>query len=209
MIDRRPAVIVRPTGTADVVAVVDFARENDLEIAVHGGGHNVAGKAVTDGGMMIDLSEMNDVHVDRATRTARVGGGATLGDVDHETQLFGLATSLGAVSETGVAGLTLNGGYGYLAREDGLAADNLVSVEIVTADGRVRTASADENQDLFWAARGGGGDFGGYGACSASYANQNASRSDDVVTSFEYELHEVGLDVYGIFEVYPTTMPVR
>ena len=183
MIDRRPAVIVHPTGTADVVAAVNFAREHDLEVAIHGGGHNVSGNAVTDGGLMIDLSAMNGVHVDRQNGTVHVGGGATLGDVDHETQLFGLATPLGVVSATGVGGFTLNGGYGYLSRQYGLACDNLVSVEIVTADGQVRTASAEENEDLFWAVRGGGGNFG-------------------VVTSFEYELHEVGHEVYGVFEVY-------
>ena len=183
MIDRRPAVIVRPTGTADVVAAVNFARDNELEVAIHGGGHNVSGNAVTNGGLMIDLSEMNGVHVDRRNRTVRVEGGATLGDVDHETQLHGLATAFGVVSATGIAGLTLNGGYGYLSREYGLAADNLVSVDIVTADGQVRTANAEENEDLFWAVRGGGGNFG-------------------VVTSFEFELHEVGPDVYGVFEVY-------
>ena len=180
MIDRRPAAVVRPTGAADVVAAVNFARENGLEVAVRGGGHNVAGTAVTDGGLMIDLSAMNGVRVDPAARTVRVEGGATLGDVDHETQPFGLATALGAVSETGVAGLTLNGGYGHLSREHGLALDNLASVDIVTADGRLRTASEDENPDLFWAVRGGGGNFG-------------------VVTAFEYELHEVGPEVYAFF----------
>jgi len=180
MIDRRPAVIVRPTGTADVVAAVEFARETDLAIAVHGGGHNVAGLSTVDGGVMIDLSEMNGVVVDPGERTVRVQGGATLGDVDHETQLHGLATALGAVSETGVAGLTLNGGYGHLSREFGLAADNLRSVEIVTADGRVRTASAEENPDLFWAVRGGGGNVG-------------------IVTTFEFELHEVGPEVSTLF----------
>ena len=181
MIDRRPAVILRATGTADVVAAVNFARENDLELAIHGGGHNVAGKAVSDGGVMLDLSEMNGVHVDRANQTVRVQGGATLGDVDHETQLFGLATPLGAVSQTGIAGLTLNGGYGHLARQFGLAADSLRSVEIVTADGQVRTASAERHPDLFWAIRGGGGNFG-------------------VVTSFEYDLYEVGPEVSTIFK---------
>ena len=180
MIDRRPALVARATGTADVVAAVDFARESGLEVAVRGGGHNVAGSAVVDGGLVIDLSEMDGVHVDPEARTVRAQGGATLGDVDHETQLFGLATPLGAVSETGIAGLTLSGGYGHLARQYGLAADALASVEIVTADGRVRTASEAENPDLFWALRGGGGNFG-------------------VVTSFEYELHEVGPEVYAFF----------
>ena len=181
MIDKRPALVVQCTGTADVVAAVDFARENDLEVSIHGGGHSVAGKAVTDGGVMVDLSEMNGVRVDRENRTVRAGGGALLGDVDHETQLFGLATPLGAVTQTGIAGLTLNGGYGHLTREYGLAADNLTEVDIVTADGQVRTASPDQNEDLFWAIRGGGGNFG-------------------VVTSFEYKLHEVGPELYMFFE---------
>nr|WP_310909663.1 FAD-binding oxidoreductase [Natrinema sp. 1APR25-10V2] len=183
MIDKRPALIVQCTGTADVVAAVDFARENDMEVSIHGGGHSVAGKAVTDGGLMIDLSEMDGVRVDRENRTVRVGAGALLGDVDHETQLFGLATPLGVVTETGVAGLTLNGGYGHLARKYGLAADNLTEVDIVTADGQVRMASEDRHADLFWAVRGGGGNFG-------------------VVTSLEYELHEVGPEVYQFFEWY-------
>jgi FAD/FMN-containing dehydrogenase len=181
MIDRKPSIIIQCTGTADVVAAVDFARENDLELSIHGGGHSVAGKAVTDGGVMVDLSEMDGVRVDRENRTVRAGGGALLGDVDHETQLFGLATPLGAVTQTGIAGLTLNGGYGHLTREYGLAADNLTEVDIVTADGQVRTASPDQNEDLFWAIRGGGGNFG-------------------VVTSFEYELHEVGPELYMFFE---------
>ncbi|SFR97705.1 FAD/FMN-containing dehydrogenase [Halomicrobium zhouii] len=183
MIDRKPSVIARCTGTRDVVATVDFAREHDLAVSIHGGGHNVAGNAVSDGGLMIDLSRMNGVRVDREDRTVRVEGGAVLGDVDHETQLFGLATPLGAVSETGVAGLTLNGGYGHLSREHGLACDNLTEVDIVTADGEVRTASEDRNEDLFWAIRGGGGNFG-------------------VVTSFEYDLHEVGPEVYATFVWY-------
>ena len=180
MIDRRPALIVGCTGTADVVAGVDLAREEGFELSVRGGGHNVAGSAVSEGGIMLDLSAMNGVVVDRERRTVRAQGGATLGDVDHETQLFGLATPLGAVSKTGIAGLTLNGGYGHLTREFGLAADNVVAAEIVTADGRVRTASADRNPDLFWALRGGGGNFG-------------------VVTTFEYELHEVGPEVFACF----------
>ena len=179
MIDRHPAVIVRATGTADVVAGVNFAREQELELAVHGGGHNVAGNATTDGGVMLDLSGMSGVFVDPAARTARVEGGATLGDVDHETGLFGLAAPLGVVSATGVAGLTLNGGYGHLSREHGLACDNVRSMQVVTADGEVRTASADDHPDLFWALRGGGGNFG-------------------VVTSFEFDLQAVG-EVYVPF----------
>ena len=183
MIDRRPALIVRPTGAADVVAAVNFARENALEVAVHGGGHNVAGNAVSDGGLMIDLSKMNGVYVHPDDRTVRAQAGATLGDVDHETQLFGLATPLGVVSETGIAGLTLNGGYGHLVREFGLTIDNLTEVEIVTADGQVRTANAQQNEDLFWAVRGGGGNFG-------------------VVTSFQYDLHDVGPEVYQFLVWY-------
>ncbi|QIO25123.1 FAD-binding oxidoreductase [Haloarcula sp. JP-L23] len=181
MIDRRPSLILRCTGTADVVAAVNFARENDMEVSIHGGGHNVAGKAVTDGGLMLDLSPMNGVRVDRENRTVRAQAGATLGDVDHETQLFGLATPLGAVTQTGIAGLTLNGGYGHLTREYGLACDALTEVDVVTADGQVLTASEDRNEDLFWAVRGGGGNFG-------------------VVTSFEYELHEVGPELYMFYE---------
>jgi FAD/FMN-containing dehydrogenase len=183
MIDRRPALIVQCTGTADVVAAVDVARETGLELSVHGGGHNVSGNAVTDGGLLVDLSAMNGVHVDPGARTVRVGAGALLGDVDHETQLFGLATPLGVVSETGVAGLTLNGGYGHLSREYGLAADNLREVDIVTADGEVRTASEDQHPDLFWAVSGGGGNFG-------------------VVTSLEYDCYEVGPDVTQLFVWY-------
>lgn len=183
MIDRRPALIVRPSGTADVVAAVTFARDNAMDVAIHGGGHNVAGNAVSDGGLMIDLSGMNGVHVDAEARTVRAQSGATLGDVDHETQLFGLATPFGVVTETGIAGLTLNGGYGHLAREHGLSVDNVLEVEIVTADGRVRTANEQLNADLFWAVRGGGGNFG-------------------VVTSFVYGLHEVGPEVYQIFLWY-------
>ena len=180
MIDRHPALVVRATGTADVVATVDFARETGVELSIHGGGHNVAGTAVTEGGVMLDLSGMNGVRVDREAGTVRVQGGALLGDVDHETQLFGLATPLGAVSETGVAGLTLNGGYGHLSREYGLACDSLVSADVVTADGEVRVASETEHADLFWAIRGGGGNFG-------------------VVTSFEFDLYEVGPEVDAFF----------
>ncbi|WP_293029810.1 FAD-binding oxidoreductase [Natronococcus sp.] len=180
MIDRYPALVARCSGVADVVAAVNFAREQGLEVAVRGGGHNVAGTAVNDGGIVVDLSEMTAVRVDREAETVRAEGGATLGDVDRETQLFGLATALGAVSQTGIAGLTLNGGYGHCSREYGLALDNLVSVDVVTADGRVRTASRERNADLFWGLRGGGGALG-------------------IVTSFEYELHEVGPEVDALF----------
>ncbi|PGF17641.1 FAD-linked oxidase [Natrinema sp. CBA1119] len=180
MIERHPALVARCADIPDVVAAVTFAREQDLPLAVRGGGHNVAGTAVCDGGVVVDLSGMNGVRVDREKGTVRAEGGATLGDVDRETQRFGLATALGAVSQTGIAGLTLNGGYGHLSREYGLALDNLVSVDVVTADGRVRTASETRNEDLFWGIRGGGGNLG-------------------VVTSFEYDLHEVGPEVYACF----------
>jgi FAD/FMN-containing dehydrogenase len=172
-IDRHPACIARCTGAADVVAAVRFARDHDLEIAVRGGGHNVAGTALCDHGLVIDLSEMRAVSVDPAGRTAWVQGGALWGDVDHETQAHGLATTGGIIGHTGVAGLTLGGGIGLLMRKHGLAVDNLLAAEVVTAEGRVIRASADEHPDLFWALRGGGGNFG-------------------VVTAFRFSLHPVG-----------------
>jgi FAD/FMN-containing dehydrogenase len=173
LIDRRPALIVRCTGAADVVDAVTFARDHDLLLSIKGGGHNVAGNALNDGGLVVDLSQMRGVHVDPSTRTVRVQGGATWGDTDRETQLFGLAVPGGVVSTTGVAGLTLHGGVGHLRRKYGLSLDNLLSVDIVTADGVLRRASASENEDLFWAARGAGSNFG-------------------VVTSFEFQAHPVG-----------------
>lgn len=176
MIDRRPALIVRCAGTADVIRAVDLAREHGLLLSVCGGGHNVAGAAVCDGGLMIDLSRMRSVYVDPTTRRARVQGGATWGDVDHETQVFGLAVPGGVVSTTGVGGLTLGGGIGWLSRKHGLTVDNLRSVHLVTAAGEALTASEDDHPDLFWAVRGGGGNFG-------------------VVTWFEFELQEVGPEV--------------
>jgi len=172
-VDRHPRLVARCSGTADVVAAVRFAREHDLEIAVRGGGHNVAGTAVCGDGLVVDLSAMRAVWVDPATRTAGVQGGALWGDVDHETQAHGLATTGGIVSHTGVAGLTLGGGIGHLMRSHGLAVDNLLAAEVVTADGSVVRASATEHPDLFWALRGGGGNFG-------------------VVTSFRFALHPVG-----------------
>jgi FAD/FMN-containing dehydrogenase len=173
LIDRRPAIIVRCSGAADVIDAVNFARDHQLLLSVRGGGHNVAGNAINDGGLVIDLSLMRGVHVDPRTRTALVQGGATWADVDRETQLFGLAAPGGVVSTTGVAGLTLHGGVGHLRRKYGLSLDNLLSVDIVTADGKLQTASATENPDLFWAVRGAGSNFG-------------------AVVSFEFQLHPVG-----------------
>jgi FAD/FMN-containing dehydrogenase len=172
-VDRRPRLIARCTGTEDVVSAVRFARDRDLEIAVRGGGHNVAGTGVCDNGIVIDLSAMRAVSVETAGRTVVVQGGALWGDVDHETQAHGLATTGGIVSHTGVGGLSLGGGIGWLMRKHGLTVDNLVGAEVVTADGDVIRASSDENPDLFWALRGGGGNFG-------------------VVTSFRFALHPVG-----------------
>ncbi|UYQ64853.1 FAD-binding oxidoreductase [Streptomyces peucetius] len=172
-VDRHPRLIARCSGTADVAAAVRFARDHDLAIAVRGGGHNVAGTAVCDDGVVIDLSAMRAVWVDPADRTAGVQGGALWGDVDHETQAHGLATTGGIVSHTGVGGLTLGGGIGFLMRSRGLAVDNLRAAEVVTAEGSVLKVSADDHPDLFWALRGGGGNFG-------------------VVTSFRFALHPVG-----------------
>ena len=172
-IDRHPACVARCSGVADVVAAVRFARNRELEIAVRGGGHNVAGTAVCDDGIVIDLSAMRAVWVDPAGRTAWVQGGALWADVDHETQAHGLATTGGIVGHTGVAGLTLGGGIGFLMRKHGLTVDNLLAAEVVTAEGSIVRASADEHPDLFWALRGGGGNFG-------------------VVTSFRFALHPVG-----------------
>jgi FAD/FMN-containing dehydrogenase len=173
LIDRHPALIARCSGTADVVECVNFARERNLLLSVRGGAHNVAGNAVNDGGLVIDLSNMRGVYVDPDARTVRAQGGATWGDLDRETQLFGLAVPGGVVSTTGIGGLTIHGGYGHLRRKHGLSLDSLTSVEIVTADGQVRTASKTENPDLFWAVRGAGSNFG-------------------AITSFEFRLHPVG-----------------
>ena len=159
-IDKHPGLIVRCAGAADVVQAVKFGRQNDLVVSIRGGGHNVAGRALTDDGLVIDLSSMRAVFVDPAKGTARVQGGATLGDLDRETHAFGLAVPAGVVSRTGIAGLTLGGGVGWLVRKYGLTCDNVLSFEIVTADGNLLTVSADENTDLFWALRGGGGNFG-------------------------------------------------
>lgn len=172
-IDRRPAWIARCTGVADVIAAVRFARERDLLVAVRSGGHGVGGHALCDGGLVIDLSPMKGIHVDPQARTARAEAGVLWGELDRETQVFGLATVGGIVSHTGVSGLTLGGGIGWLMRKYGATVDNLLSVDLVTADGELVTASEDHNPDLFWGVRGGGGNFG-------------------IVTSFEYRLHPVG-----------------
>jgi len=172
-VDRRPRLIARCTGAADVAAAVRFARDRDLEIAVRGGGHNVAGTAVCDDGIVVDLSAMRAVAVDPAERTADVQGGALWGDVDHETQAHGLATTGGIIGHTGVGGLSLGGGIGWLMRKHGLAVDNLLQAEVVTAEGHIVRASAHQDPDLFWALRGGGGNFG-------------------IVTSFRFTLHPVG-----------------
>ena len=160
LIDKRPALIARCRGTADIIEALAFAREGGLEISVRGGGHSVAGRAVTDGGVTIDLSQMRAIHVDPGARTVRAQGGVTWGELNDATAAHGLATTGGVVSTTGIAGLTLGGGYGWLMGKYGLAVDNLVSAELVTAAGDVLTANADEHPDLFWALRGGGGNFG-------------------------------------------------
>ncbi|HEV8713690.1 MAG TPA: FAD-binding oxidoreductase, partial [Candidatus Binatia bacterium] len=183
MIDKRPSLIVRCRGVADVVNAVNFARTNTLLVSVRGGGHNIAGNAVCDGGLMLDLSGMKGIRVDPVRRTARAEPGLTWGEFDHETQAFGLATTGGQISTTGIAGLTLGGGWGYLSRKYGLACDNLLSVDLVTANGQLLTTSATENADLFWGVRGGGGNFG-------------------IVTSFEYQLHRVGPVLAG-FVIHP------
>src|SRR5579863_781803 len=160
IIDRRPALIARCAGAPDVIACVRFARDHDVLVAVRGGGHSVAGKSVCDAGLVIDLSSMKGIRVDPARRTARAETGLTLGEFDRETQAFGLATTLGTVSKTGISGLTLGAGWGHLHGKYGLALDNLLSLDVVTADGRLLAASATENPDLFWGLRGSGGNLG-------------------------------------------------
>ena len=178
-IDRRPGLIARPAGVADVINAVNFARNHHLLVAVRGGAHNIAGTSVCNGGLVIDLSLMKGIRVDPVRRTVRAEGGVKWGEFDRETQAFGLATTGGTIADTGIAGLTLGGGHGWLGYKYGLASDNLTSVDIVTADGRLRVASDTEHPDLFWGVRGGGGNFG-------------------VVTSFEYRLHSVGPVLAGL-----------
>src|SRR5438270_1603194 len=173
MIDRKPFIIARCSGAADVIACVRFAREHDLLVSVRGGGHSVAGKSVCEGGLMIDLSTMKGIRVDPVKRTVRAEAGLKLGEFDRETQAFGLATTLGVVPGTGISGLTLGGGFGNLMAKHGLALDNLLSVDVVLADGRLLTANAEVNEELFWGVRGSSGNLG-------------------IVTSLEYRLHEVG-----------------
>ena len=177
MIDKRPRAVIRARDVGDVIAAVGFARDNELDLSIRGGSHSVPGFGTNDNGVVIDLSLMRSVRVDPKAKTARAEGGATWGDFNHATHAFGLATTGGIISTTGVGGLTLGGGIGYLARGFGLSCDNLISADVVTADGRFLTASDKENEDLFWALRGGGGNFG-------------------VVTSFEYRVHPVK-DIYG------------
>jgi len=178
MIDRRPGLVVRCIGTADVVACINFARERGLEVCIRGGGHNIAGLAVADGAMMLDMTHMKGVHVDAENRVAYCQAGCTLGDVDRDTQLHGLAAVLGFVSNTGITGLTLGGGFGYLTRQYGWTSDNVRAFEIVLADGTLHRPNATNHPDLFWGLRGGGGNFG-------------------VVTQIEYDLYPVGPEIYG------------
>jgi FAD/FMN-containing dehydrogenase len=182
-VSKRPKLIARCSGVADVIAAVTFARGNGLLTAIRGGGHNVGGRALCDDGLVIDLSRMRSVFVDPATRKVRIQGGATLGDIDRETHVFGLTVPFGIVPKTGIGGLTLGGGVGWLIRKYGMSIDNLLSAEVVTADGKVLTASASQNDDLFWALRGGGGNFG-------------------VVTSFEFQSHPVSAVLGGLL-LYP------
>jgi FAD/FMN-containing dehydrogenase len=186
MIDRKPALVVRCLGVADVIANVKFAREHNLLICIKGGGHNIAGLATADGALMLDMSLMRGVWVDKQRKIAHAQAGCLLGDVDRETQLYGLAAVLGFVSLTGIAGLTLGGGFGYLTRRWGWTADNVVGMDVVTADGRLVRASSSENANLFWGLRGGGGNFG-------------------VVTGFDYAIYPVGPEVVGGIVAWPAS----
>lgn len=186
MIDRKPALVARCLDTSDVMQCVRFAREHELLLCIKGGGHNIAGLAVADGALLLDLSPMRGVRVDRDSRIAHARAGCTLGDLDRETQLHGLAAVLGFVSTTGVAGLTLGGGFGYLTRRWGWTTDNVTGMDVVTADGRLVHASEDEHADLFWGLRGGGGNFG-------------------VVTGFDYRLHPVGPEIVGGIVAWPAS----
>ncbi len=188
MVDKHPGLIARCSGKDDVVASVNFARDHELSVSVRGGGHNYAGKAVSDGGLMIDLSPMKGVLVDRERRTVRAQAGLRLGELDRETQQFGLATTLGVNTDTGIAGLTLGGGYGWLAGKYGLACDNLIAAEVVLADGSVIEASTQQHDDLFWSLRGAGANFG-------------------VVTAFEYKLHPVETVLGGLI-IYPLSAEI-
>jgi FAD/FMN-containing dehydrogenase len=188
-VSKRPKLIARCSGVADIIAAVTFARGNNLLTAIRGGGHNVGGRALCDDGLVIDLSRMRSVFVDPASRRVRIQGGATLGDIDRETHVFGLAVPCGIVPKTGIGGLTLGGGVGWLIRKYGMSIDNLLAAEIVTADGKVLTASASLNEDLFWALRGGGGNFG-------------------VVTSFEFQAHQVSTVLGGLL-IYPRDKAVE
>jgi hypothetical protein len=182
-IDRHPAIIGRCAGAADVITCVNFAREHRLPVSIRAGGHSIAGKAICDDGLMIDLSAMKGIRVDTATRTVRAEPGLTIGEFDRETQAFGLATTMGVISTTGIAGLTLGGGMGWLLGKHGLACDNVIAMDVVTADGQLLKTSQQENPELFWGMRGGGGNFG-------------------VVTSFDYRLHPLG-QVFGGGILYP------
>ena len=184
MIDRRPACIVRAAGANDVLRAVEFARRNGLRLAVRGGGHNIAGNAVCDGGLMLDLTPMKSVRVDQGKRTVRVEPGVTLGELDRETQALGFAVPVGINSTTGIAGLTLGAGFGWISRSLGLSIDNLIGADVITADGRLIHASETDEPELFWAIRGGGGNFG-------------------VVTSFEFKLHRVGPEVLSGLVIHP------
>lgn len=184
LVDRRPGAILLACSTADVVAGVAFARDHGLRLSVRGGGYDVAGGALVDGGLTIDLSDLKNVRVDSVLKVARAGGGARLGDVDHETQAYGMAVPLGPLSEAGIGGLTLHGGIGWLTRRFGLTADNLISADVVTADGEIRVVDSLHEQELFWVLRGGGGGFG-------------------VVTSFEFRTYRLGPDVYSLDVAYP------